>query len=193
MAGLRDTLAGARAHPDSYYAASAHAAPARPPLQGEAEVEVCIVGAGFTGLSAGLELAERGHRVVVLEGAKVGWGASGRNGGQIVNGLNAGLDAVEARYGRATAAFVGSVAQEGGRIIRERVARHGIACDLRTATSSPPSRRSRCARSRRGGRCGGATATTASRCSTATASAGTWRPTPTPAACSTARAATCTR
>jgi gamma-glutamylputrescine oxidase len=131
MAGLRDTLAGARAHPDSYYAASAHAAPARPPLQGEAEVEVCIVGAGFTGLSAGLELAERGHRVVVLEGAKVGWGASGRNGGQIVNGLNAGLDAVEARYGRATAAFVGSVAQEGGRIIRERVARHGIACDLK--------------------------------------------------------------
>lgn len=131
MAGLRDSLAGARAYPDSYYAASAHPAPERPPLSGEAEVDVCIVGAGFTGLSAGLELAERGHQVVVLEGAKVGWGASGRNGGQIVNGLNAGLATIEARYGRTTADFVGTVVQEGGRIIRDRVAKYGIACDLK--------------------------------------------------------------
>ncbi|HVL19972.1 MAG TPA: FAD-dependent oxidoreductase, partial [Amaricoccus sp.] len=66
-------------YPDSYYAATAHPAPARPALVGEAEADVCIVGAGFTGLSAALELAERGHRVAVLEAAKVGWGASGRN------------------------------------------------------------------------------------------------------------------
>ncbi|MFY0022584.1 gamma-glutamylputrescine oxidoreductase, partial [Acinetobacter baumannii] len=66
-----------------------------------------------------------------LEGAKVGWGASGRNGGQIVNGLNAGLSTIEARYGRATADFVGTVVQEGGRIIRERVARYAIRCDLK--------------------------------------------------------------
>ena len=65
-------------------------APERPALEGEVAAEVCIVGAGFTGLSAALELAERGHQVVMLEAAKVGWGASGRNGGQIVNGLNAG-------------------------------------------------------------------------------------------------------
>ena len=63
--------------------------------------EVCVVGAGFTGLSAALELAERGHKVVMLEAAKVGWGASGRNGGQIVNGLNAGLDSIGRRYGEA--------------------------------------------------------------------------------------------
>ena len=56
--------------------------------------------AGFTGLSAGLELAERGHEVLVLEGARVGWGASGRNGGQIVNGLNAGLETIGRRYGQ---------------------------------------------------------------------------------------------
>jgi len=68
---------------------------------------------------------------MVLEAARVGWGASGRNGGQIVNGLNAGLGTIERRYGRATADFVASVAQEGGRIIRERVAKHAIACDLK--------------------------------------------------------------
>jgi gamma-glutamylputrescine oxidase len=118
-------------YPASYYAATAHPAPARPPLAGDIAPEVCIVGAGFTGLSAGLELAERGHEVVMLEAERVGWGASGRNGGQIVNGLNAGLDAIARRYGAATAAFVASVAQEGGRIIRERVARYRIACDLK--------------------------------------------------------------
>ena len=119
------------AYPDSYYAATAHPAPARPALAGEVEAEVCVVGAGFTGLSAALELAERGHRVVVVEAAKVGWGASGRNGGQIVNGLNAGLETIGRRYGRATADFVAGVVQEGGRIIRERVARYGIDCDLK--------------------------------------------------------------
>jgi gamma-glutamylputrescine oxidase len=119
------------AYPASYYAATAQPAPARPPLEGEIAPEVCVVGAGFTGLSAALELAERGHEVVVLEAAKVGWGASGRNGGQIVNGLNAGLDAIERRYGRAAADFVATVVQEGGAIIRERVARYGIDCDLK--------------------------------------------------------------
>jgi gamma-glutamylputrescine oxidase len=118
-------------YPDSYYAASANPAPARPPLEGERAAEVCIVGAGFTGLSAGLELAERGHEVVVLEAARVGWGASGRNGGQIVNGLNASLETIERRYGRSVADFVATVVQEGGRIIRERVGRYGIACDLK--------------------------------------------------------------
>jgi gamma-glutamylputrescine oxidase len=118
-------------YPRSYYAASRNPAPERPALEGERAVEVCVVGAGFTGLSAGLELAERGHEVVVIEAAKVGWGASGRNGGQIVNGLNAGLETIGRRYGEATAAFVATVVQEGGRIIRERVARYGIDCDLK--------------------------------------------------------------
>ena len=118
-------------YPASYYAASADPGPVRPALAGERAVEVCVVGAGFTGLSAALELAERGHQVLVLEAARVGWGASGRNGGQIVNGLNASLATVERRYGRGTADFVATVVQEGGRIIRERVARYRIACDLK--------------------------------------------------------------
>ena len=123
--------AGSGAYPASYYAASAHPAPPRPALAGEVETDVCVVGAGYTGLSAGLDLAEKGYRVVALEGAKVGWGASGRNGGQIVNGLNASLETIAARYGQATADFVATVVQEGGRIIRERAARYAIACDLK--------------------------------------------------------------
>jgi gamma-glutamylputrescine oxidase len=131
MTAATPGYAGTGAYPASYYAASAHAAPPRPALAGAIAPEICIVGAGFTGLSAGIALAEQGHQAVILEGAKVGWGASGRNGGQIVNGLNAGLEAVAARYGAATADFVGTVVQEGGEIIRERVAKYGIACDLK--------------------------------------------------------------
>jgi len=123
--------AGAGTYPASYYAASAHSAPDRPPLAGDVEVEVCIVGGGYTGLSAGIELAERGHKVLLLEGARIGWGASGRNGGQIVNGLNASLETITARYGPETADFVGTVVQEGGDLIRERVARYAIDCDLK--------------------------------------------------------------
>ena len=87
-------------------------------------------GAGFTGLSAALHLAEAGRTVTVLDGVRVGWGASGRNGGQIVNGLNAGLDTVERRYGADTASFVGTLLQEGAGVIRDVVARHAIDCDL---------------------------------------------------------------
>ncbi len=122
---------GAGAYPASYYAASAQAAPQRPALSGDEESDVCIVGGGYSGLSAGLDLAEKGYKVTLLEAAKIGWGASGRNGGQIVNGLNAGLDRIEARYGRDVANFVGTLVQEGGRIIRERVAKYAIACDLK--------------------------------------------------------------
>lgn len=120
-------MTGAAGDPDSYYAASANPSPPRPPFAGEAAPEVCIVGAGFTGLSAAIELAERGHEVVVLDARRVGWGASGRNGGQIVNGLSADLEAIERRCG---ALGVGPV-REGAALIRDRVARYAIACDLK--------------------------------------------------------------
>ena len=117
-------------HAPSYYAATANAAPGRPSLKGEAVADVCIVGAGFTGISAGLELAERGYKVIVLEAARVGWGASGRNGGQIVNGYSRELDVIEKRYGAKAAQDLGSMALEGGNIIRERVAKYKIDCAL---------------------------------------------------------------
>lgn len=122
---------GSGEHVASYYAHSANAAPDRPPLSETVETDICVVGAGYTGLSAAITLAEKGYKVVVLEGAKVGWGASGRNGGQIVNGLNASLQSINKRFGPDTATFVASVVQEGGEIIRDRVKRYNIDCDLK--------------------------------------------------------------
>ncbi|MGB3279841.1 MAG: FAD-binding oxidoreductase [Pseudorhodobacter sp.] len=122
---------GATLHTGSYYAASANAAPERPALKGEQQVDICIVGAGYSGLSTGLHLVEKGYKVAIIEGARVGWGASGRNGGQIVNGLNASLQTIKGRYGQDTANFVASLVQEGGDIIRERVKTYDIQCDLK--------------------------------------------------------------
>ena len=118
-------------HAPSYYAASANPQPERPPLQGAVHADVCIVGAGYTGLSSALHLAEAGYSVVVVEAAKVGWGASGRNGGQIVHSYSRDIDVIEKNHGKAVADAMGSMAFEGARIIRERVATYGIQCDLK--------------------------------------------------------------
>ena len=123
--------AGDGAYPPSYYAATATPAPPRPALEGAIDTDICIIGAGYTGLSTGLHLAERGHQVRMLEGARVGWGASGRNGGQIVNGLNAGLGKIERHYGPEIAGYIGGMVQEGAAIIRERVRGYDIECDLK--------------------------------------------------------------
>jgi gamma-glutamylputrescine oxidase len=117
-------------HAPSYYAATAHRQDARPALQGEHSADVCIIGAGFSGISAALELAERGFSVIVLEAVRVGFGASGRNGGQIVNGYSRDLDVITARYGEDAGRAIAGMALEGGNIIRERVAKYNIACDL---------------------------------------------------------------
>ena len=121
----------ATAHAPSSYAASAHAAAPRTRLQGTQEADVCIIGAGYTGLSAGIALAEHGMQVVVLEQARVGWGASGRNGGQIVHSYSRDIDVIAARFGPASASALAAMMFEGASILRERVARYGIACDLK--------------------------------------------------------------
>lgn len=119
-------------HTDSYYAASANPAPQRPALSATIEADVCVIGGGFSGLSAALHLSEQGRQVTLLEGAQIGWGASGRNGGQIVNGLNASLDTIGKRYGSQTADFVGGLVQEGASIIRSNIETHNIQCDLKS-------------------------------------------------------------
>jgi gamma-glutamylputrescine oxidase len=121
-------------YPQTYYAATARPFQRLPELQGETEADVAIVGGGYTGLSAALNLAERGYRVVLIDQARIGWGASGRNGGQINTGLRKGPVELIARYGRDRAKALFDLAEEGRAIIRERVVRHRIRCDLKSNT-----------------------------------------------------------
>ncbi|QIR15293.1 NAD(P)/FAD-dependent oxidoreductase [Shewanella aestuarii] len=121
----------ATSHTSSYYAASANDKVERPRLESSIETDVCIIGAGYTGLSAGLHLLESGMKVVVLEAARIGWGASGRNGGQIVNSFSRDIDTIEKVVGKDQAKLFGQMAFEGGRIIRERIAKYNIDCDLK--------------------------------------------------------------
>ncbi len=125
------TAAAPITHAPSYYAASANTSPLRPALQGSTEADICIIGAGYTGLSAGLHLAEAGFKVIVLEQAKVGWGASGRNGGQIVHSYSRDIDVIESNFGHAVAESLAKMMFEGAAIIRERVERYDINCDLK--------------------------------------------------------------
>ena len=117
-------------HTTSWYAASANNKTVRPTLEGDLHADVCIIGAGFTGISAALELCERGFSVIVLEGTRIGFGASGRNGGQIVNGYSRDLETIARRYGHEKAVKLGQMSLEGGQIIRDRVAKYAIDCDL---------------------------------------------------------------
>ncbi|MDE3735956.1 NAD(P)/FAD-dependent oxidoreductase [Metapseudomonas resinovorans] len=118
-------------YPQSYYAFSANPVPARPELQGETETDVCIIGAGYTGLSTGLFLLENGFKVTILEAAKVGFGASGRNGGQIVNSYSRDIDSIERAANPKNAKLMADMAFEGGRIIRDRIKKYDIQCDLK--------------------------------------------------------------
>ena len=125
------SYAGTGDHTTSYYAASANTRSLRPAVEGDHMFDVCVVGAGYSGLSTALHLAERGHNVVIVEGARIGWGASGRNGGQAVNGLNASLQTIKRKYGQDTANFVAGLVMEGGEIIRERIRTYDIQCDYK--------------------------------------------------------------
>ena len=115
----------------TYYAATANPAPNRSALQGDVHADVCVIGAGYTGLSTALFLAEAGLKVVVLEAVKVGFGATGRNGGQLVNSYSRDIDVVEKQTDAHSARLIGEMAFEGNRIIRERIERYNIQCDLK--------------------------------------------------------------
>ncbi|RRW47696.1 NAD(P)/FAD-dependent oxidoreductase [Stutzerimonas stutzeri] len=118
-------------YPASYYAATANQTVSRPALADHHQVDVCVIGAGYTGLSTALFLLEKGFSVTALEAVKVGFGASGRNGGQIVNSYSRDLDSIERSVSEPAAKLIGEMAFEGGRIIRDRVARYNIRCDLK--------------------------------------------------------------
>jgi len=113
----------------SYYTATRHAAAAHPPLAGDVDCDVCVVGAGIAGCSTALHLAERGYRVVVLEAARIGWGASGRSGAQALFGVAAGEEKTEALVGREDARRLWDMTVEGLDLMQDLIARHGIDCD----------------------------------------------------------------
>lgn len=115
----------------SYYRVSANPHPKHPKLAGEHAADVCVVGAGFTGLSAALELAEKGFDVVVVEAETVGWGASGRNGGQICTGFSSGLSKMEAQVGKDDALKCWALAEDAKTLMRERIERYEIDCDIK--------------------------------------------------------------
>lgn len=115
---------------DSYYEASVERAAPLPALVGRITADVCVVGAGYAGLSAALELAARGYAVALLEARRVGWGASGRNGGQAIVGYGfSGDDAIEAQLPAADARRAWSISVEGMELLRERIVSHAIDCD----------------------------------------------------------------
>ena len=118
-------------YPRSYYAVSANAHPQHPELEGEVQADVCVVGGGFSGVSAALHLAERDYDVVLLEAARLGWGASGRNGGQISTGLRKDITKIESELGRERARALWDMAEEAKAIIADRIERHGIQCDYK--------------------------------------------------------------
>ncbi|UCG72724.1 MAG: FAD-binding oxidoreductase [Chromatiales bacterium] len=99
-------------------------------LQGRATADICVVGAGFTGVATALTLAERGHSVAVVEANRVGWGASGRNGGQVIGGIS-GESRLARRYGNDVAQALREMRWRGNDIISERVDKYVIACDLK--------------------------------------------------------------
>ena len=117
-------------HTGSYYAATANEQTSYAPLEGAQRADVCVVGAGFTGISTALNLAERGYNVHVLEANKVGWGASGRNGGQIIGGIS-GEDKIARHMGTGSESLLWEMRWAGHDIIRERVDTYDINCDLK--------------------------------------------------------------
>ncbi|WP_339670145.1 FAD-binding oxidoreductase [Dasania marina] len=118
-------------HVDSYYAATVGDVADYPRLQDTIEAEVCIIGGGFAGISAAIELAEQGHDVVLLEGVRVGWAASGRNGGQIIGGWRDSYDEMEAKFGYDTAQTFADMSNEGKQIIYDRAEKYNINADIK--------------------------------------------------------------
>jgi gamma-glutamylputrescine oxidase len=115
----------------SYYAATAERTQHHAPLAGALRCDVAIVGGGLAGLSAALDLAERGADVVLLEARELAWGASGRNGGQAIHGLACGQEVIEKQLELADARRVWDMTIAALDLLHERMARHGIECDWR--------------------------------------------------------------
>ena len=118
----------------SYYSASLNEETAYPTLEGEVNVDIAIIGGGFTGVATAVEMAERGYKVALVETHKIGWGATGRNGGQVTGSLSgdAAMRKQMSRFlGKDVDDFIWYLRWRGHEIIKNRVAKYGIQCDLK--------------------------------------------------------------
>jgi gamma-glutamylputrescine oxidase len=116
---------------NSYYAATANACQTQAAFAGEGEYDVAVIGGGFTGLSAALACAEKGLKVVLLEKETIGFGASGRNGGQLIPGLRWSMREIDAEFGRERATAIFDLAYGAVERVKGRIAKHSIQCDLK--------------------------------------------------------------
>jgi len=117
-------------HVDSYYAASANPAPHRPPLTGDVEADVCVVGGGIAGCATALFLAGRGYKVVLLEGNRIAFGASGRSGGQAIVGYACSQDKLVSQVGKSAAKQMFDISADALDLTKNLIEKHGIDCDL---------------------------------------------------------------
>ncbi|WP_053134802.1 FAD-binding oxidoreductase [Pseudomonas sp. MIACH] len=118
-------------HARSYYLASANAMPERPSLGADLSADVCVIGGGFTGVNTAIELAQRGLSVVLLEARRIGWGASGRNGGQLIRGIGHDVSGFAKYVGEEGVRYLERAGIESVALVGERIREHGIDCDLR--------------------------------------------------------------
>ena len=119
------------AYPESWYAATATPLERFPTLKGAQKADVCVIGGGFTGLSAALHLAEAGRDVILLDAQRVGFGASGRNGGQLGSGQRQDQETLEKMVGPDHARQLWNMAEETKGLVRNLIAKHKIDCHLK--------------------------------------------------------------
>ncbi|NVZ86101.1 FAD-binding oxidoreductase [Pseudomonas yamanorum] len=118
-------------HACSYYLASANAMPRRPVLGADLTADVCVIGGGFTGVNTAIELAQRGLSVILLEARRIGWGASGRNGGQLIRGIGHDVSGFAKYVGEEGVRYLQQAGIDSVALVGERIREHGIDCDLR--------------------------------------------------------------
>ena len=117
-------------YPASYYFATAKELHQSPRLEEVIDVDVCVVGGGFSGINTAIELAQKGFSVALLEAKRIGWGASGRNGGELIRGIGHNIEQFENIIGREGVNSIEQMGFEAVDIVRQRVKQHNIDCNL---------------------------------------------------------------
>ncbi|QXH33378.1 NAD(P)/FAD-dependent oxidoreductase [Pseudomonas muyukensis] len=118
-------------HTASYYAASARQGTVYPALEQDLQADVCVVGGGLTGVNTALELAERGLSVILLEARRIGWGASGRNGGQLIRGIGHDVSGFARHVGQEGVRYLQQAGIDSVALVARRIEQYAIPCDLR--------------------------------------------------------------